>query len=42
VKATGSTTFVPETNDCGLVFVYLTPKGLPMHVRCLEVSLSGK
>ena len=37
VKASGSATLV-QSNDGGcLLFVYLTPKGLPPHARCLAV-----
>ena len=46
VKASGSATLLPTVGDDGEthypVFVYLTPKGLPPHAQCLEVSgLSG-
>ena len=37
VKASGSATLVPVDEDHGVVFVYLTPKGLSPHARCLEV-----
>ncbi len=37
VKATGSATLVPVDDEHAAVFIYLTPKGLPPHVRCLEV-----
>ena len=37
VKATGSATLVPVDGDHGEVFIYLTPKGLPPHARCMEV-----
>ena len=37
VKATGSATLVPVDEECVIVFVYLTPKGLPPHVRCMVV-----
>ena len=37
VKASGSTTLVPVDEEHGVVFVYLTPKGLVPHVRCLDV-----
>ena len=39
VKATGSATLVPVDSDHGDVFIYLTPKGLPPHARCLSVPL---
>ena len=37
VKASGSATLVPVDKDGGYVFVYLTPKGLLPHARCIEV-----
>ena len=37
VKATGSATLVPVDEGGGYVFIYLTPKGLPPHARCIEV-----
>ena len=37
VKATGSATFVPVDDEHGAVFIYLTPKGLPPHTRCVTV-----
>jgi len=41
VKATGSATLLPTHDETGdlryHVFVYLAPKGLPAHVRCVEV-----
>ena len=37
VKATGSATLVPVGEEHGEVFVYLTPKGLPPHTRCVTV-----
>ena len=38
VKATGSTTLVPVSEDLFEVFIYLTPKGLPPHARALDVE----
>ena len=38
VKASGSATLVPVNEEDFIVVVYLTPKGLAPHVRCLEVS----
>ena len=38
VKASGSATLVPVDDEHGEVFIYLTPKGLPPHARCLNVS----
>ena len=37
VKASGSATLVPMDDDHGEVFIYLTPKGLDPHARCMEV-----
>ena len=37
VKATGSATLVPVDDEHGEVFIYLTPKGLSPHARCLSV-----
>ena len=37
VKATGSATLVPVDDERGAVFIYLTPKGLAPHARCVEV-----
>ena len=37
VKASGSATLVPVDDEHGEVFIYLTPKGLPPHARCLNV-----
>ena len=37
VKASGSATLVPVDDDHGEVFIYLTPKGLDPHARCLAV-----
>ena len=41
VKASGSATLLPTVGEDGetryLVFVYLAPKGLATHARCLEV-----
>ena len=37
VKATGSATLVPVDKEHGTAFIYLTPKGLSPHVRCVEV-----
>ena len=37
VKATGSATLVPVDEGLFEVFIYLTPKGLPPHARCVEV-----
>ena len=37
VKATGSATLVPVDEEKGEVFIYLTPKGLDPHARCLAV-----
>ncbi|MBQ2624510.1 MAG: leucine-rich repeat protein [Kiritimatiellae bacterium] len=39
VKATGSATLVPVDDERGAVFIYLTPKGLTPHARCMEVRL---
>ena len=39
IKATGSATLVPVDNEHGAVFIYLTPKGLPPHARCVDVPL---
>ena len=39
VKATGSAALVPVDNERGAVFIYLTPKGLTPHARCMEVLL---
>ena len=39
VKATGSATLVPVDDERGAVFIYLTPKGLTPHARCMEVLL---
>ena len=39
VKATGSATLVPSDAGHGEVFIYLAPKGLPIHARCVEVRL---
>ena len=38
VKASGSATLVPVDEDHGEVFIYLTPKDLPPHVRCIDVQ----
>ena len=37
VKATGSATLVPVDEDGCEVFIYLTPKGLDPHARCVDV-----
>jgi hypothetical protein len=37
VKASGSATLVPVDEGHGAVFIYLTPKGLDPHARCVEV-----
>ena len=37
VRASGSATLVPVTEEQCAVFIYLTPKGLPPHARSLEV-----
>ena len=37
VKASGSATLVPVDEEGGYVFIYLTPKGLPPHARCVDV-----
>ena len=37
VKASGSATLVPVDEYHGEVFIYLAPKGLPAHARCIEV-----
>ena len=37
VKASGSATLVPVDDDHGAVFIYLTPKGLAPHARCVAV-----
>ena len=37
VKATGSATLVPVDEDRIVVFVYLTPKGLAPHSRCIDM-----
>ena len=37
VKASGSATLVPVDEKHGEVFIYLTPKGLSPHARCLVV-----
>ena len=37
VKASGSATLVPVDNEHGEVFVYLTPKGLSPHARCVTL-----
>lgn len=37
VKATGSATLVPMDETHGVVFIYLTPKGLDPHARCVGV-----
>ena len=41
VKASGSATLLPTVGEDGetryLVFVYLAPKGLPPHARCMEI-----
>ena len=37
VKATGSATLVPVDEDHGELFIYLTPKGLSPHARCIDV-----
>ena len=37
VKASGSATLVPVDDEHYAVFVYLLPKGLPPHARCVEV-----
>ena len=37
VKASGSATLVPVDEEHGVVFVYLAPKGLSPHARCLSV-----
>ena len=34
---TGSATLVPEDGENGVVFIYLTPKGLSPHACCLDV-----
>lgn len=39
VKATGAATLVPVDGERGVVFVYLTPKGLSPYVCCMEVLL---
>ena len=43
VKASGSATLLPVFGEDGetryLVFVYLAPKGLPPHARCMEIGL---
>ena len=39
VKVTGSATLVPVDDERGAVFIYLTPKGLTPHARCMEVLL---
>ena len=43
VKASGSATLLPTVGEDGetryLVFVYLAPKGLPPHARCVEIGL---
>jgi len=42
VKATGSATLLPTVDEDGetryVVFVYLAPKGLAPHARCVEVE----
>ena len=38
VKASGTATLAPIDGDCIAVFVYLTPKNLSPHARCLIVS----
>jgi len=42
MKATGSATLLPMVGEDGgehyCIFVYLAPKGLPPHARCLEVD----
>ncbi len=38
VKATGSATLVPMDEETVSVFIYLTPKGLDPHARCLDVQ----
>ena len=38
VKATGSATLVPVDEERVVVFVYLAPKGLPPHARCVDVA----
>ena len=38
VKATGSATLVPVDSERFEVFIYLTPKGLPPHARCLDME----
>ena len=40
VKATGSATFVPVDEEKGMVFIYLTPKGLSPHARCIDVQFA--
>jgi len=37
VKASGTATLVPVDAEHGAVFIYLTPKGLIPHARCLAV-----
>ena len=39
VKASGTATLAPIDGDCIAVFVYLTPKNLSPHARCLSVSV---
>mgnify|MGYP004645949561 CR=1 FL=1 len=39
VKATGAAMIVPVDGERGVVFVYLTPKGLSPYVCCVEVLL---
>jgi len=42
VKATGSATLVPVEEGHGEVFIYLLPKGLPIHTRSLSVPLPAE
>jgi hypothetical protein len=37
VKASGSATLVPVDDEHGEVFIYLTPKGLAPHARCVDM-----
>ena len=39
VKASGSATLVPVDEEGCIVFVYLTPKGLSPHARCLDMAM---
>ncbi|MGN0847039.1 MAG: hypothetical protein ACI4RA_06610 [Kiritimatiellia bacterium] len=39
VRATGSATLAPQEDGTFALFVYLAPRGLPAHARCLRVDI---